>query len=345
MNEQSKRRTQTEQSDQRSSRRAESARREEEPTELSTVQFNQNAPELTRTWHSYAPATLCLNTYPNGITFSLHTATKPIRSGEKPAPEADALPWHPSQFHLRFKDTKNYLLPAGKYFLYKESYIEAVEQRLKTLKEQGLLSSAVLYFGVTSDPFASFHKKFDITMNCLQLLETYRPRRVVVQTRSPMVISALPTLKALGDRAVVAMPLETRLERSVQRYTPGQPKISERLVAAAGLRRQGITVNLVASPILPYGDIYRDAWDFADLLDKHADYITLGCLAYGKPAQESSLKALPVARKLVADKNYRWLRPHAYRHLYFALQVLAPEKLLLPVKPEESTAQLSLFAA
>ena len=316
-----------------------------QPTDLSSVQFNQNAPELTRTWHSYAPAAFCLNTYPNGITFSAHTAPKINRAEEKSDSDKNTQPWHPSQFHLRVKDTKNYLLPAGKYFLYKENYIQSVERRLITLKEQGLLSSSVIYFGVTSDPFASFHKKFDITMNCLQLLETYRPRRVVIQTRSPMVISALPTLKALGDRAVVAMPIETRLERAVQRYTPGQPKISERLVAAAGLRRQGVKVNLVASPILPYGDIYRDAWDFADMLDKHSDYITFGCLAYGKPSQESSLKALPVARKLVADKKFRWLRPHAYRHLYFALQVLAPEKLLLPVKPEEGSSQLSLFAA
>lgn len=318
---------------------------ESPPTDLSSVQFNQNAPELTRTWHSFAPAAFCLNTYPNGITFSAHTAPKTNRSDEKADSNTNTQPWHPSQFHLRFKDTKNYLLPAGKYFLYKENYIQSVERRLKTLKEQGLLSSSVIYFGVTSDPFASFHKKFDITMNCLQLLETYKPRRVVIQTRSPMVISALPTLKALGERAVVAMPIESRLERAIQRYTPGQPKISERLVAAAGLRRQGVKVNLVASPILPYGDIYRDAWDFADMLDKHADYITFGCLAYGKPSQESSLKALPVARKLVADKKFRWLRPHAYRHLYFALQVLAPEKLLLPVKPEEGSAQLSLFAA
>ena len=160
-----------------------------------------------------------------------------------------------------------------------------------------------------------------------------------------MVISALPTLNRLKGTAVVVMPIETHIERVIARYTPGQPRISERLVAAEGLRRQGIKVNIAASPILPYGEFYRDAWDFAEILERHADYVTFGCLASGSEADERTLKTLAVARKLAADKQYQWLRPHAYRYLYHALQVIAPEKLRLPVAVKHNAAQLDLFAA
>lgn len=315
------------------------------PIDIDRVRLDPNEVELTRSWHTNASAVFCVNAYPNGITVSSHSITDTIQKVDKEDEKAHPRYIAPSHFHLRSRDTKSYLLPAGKYSLYRDDHGQALERRLSQLHERGVLSSAVFYFGVTSDPFLSFNKKFDVTMSCLELLAQYRPRKVIVQTRSPMVISALPMLKALGERAVVTIPVETRLERSIARYTPGMPRISDRLVAATGLRKQGVTVNLAASPVLPYGDVCRDAWDFADMLDKHADYITVGCLASGGPGKESALKALPVAQKLVADKNYRWLRPHAYRHLYYALKVLAPEKLMLPLQERCSPAQLSLFAA
>ncbi len=224
-------------------------------------------------------------------------------------------------------------------------YAEKLEQKLSRLRKQGEMDSAVFYFGTASDPFTPFYKKFDVTVTCLELLEHYRPGLVVVQTRSPMVIAALPMLRALGNRAVVAISVESHLESMIARYTPNQPRVSERLIAAKGLRAQGARVNLVASPVLPYGEFYRDAWDFARILDEHADYITLGSLASGAQAEENQLKALPLAQKLVRDRHYRWLRPHSHRYLYYALSMTAPEKLLLPVKAPQKPGQLNLFAA
>jgi DNA repair photolyase len=251
----------------------------------------------------------------------------------------------PTQFHLRLKDTRDYQLPDGKYFLYKKDVLVALERHLSHLNQKGLLKSAVMYFGTVTDPFQTFHKKFDITTGCLELLEKYRPGRLVVQTRSPMVIAALPMFRLLGESAVAAIPVETHLERSVLRYTPGMPRISERLVAAQGLRRQGVTVNAVVSPVLPYGDFERDAWDFAELLDRHADYISLGALTSGSETEERQLRDLPISQKIAADKNFPWLRPHACKPLFEALKVIAPHKLHLPVQPLERSSQLTLFAA
>lgn len=320
---------------QRSGRKA--ARRTP-PTDISSAAFDPKAPELVRSWHSGASSIICLNPYPNGVTLSTH-------AGEPESAAGDVRRYLPGQFNLRTAEMRDYLPPTGKYFLFKENFAQTLERRLIQLRDQRQLAGAVLYFGTVNDPFANFHKKFNVTMSCLRLLEHYQPGLVVIQTRSPMVISALPTLKALGQKVVVGVPIESKLESAVARYMPGHARIADRLIAADGLRKQGIKVNLIASPVLPYGDVNRDAWDFADLLDNHADYISLGCLACGRPSDEAQLRALPVARRLVADKQYRWLRPHAYRSLYFALKVLAPEKLLLPARPRGEAAQLDLFAA
>ncbi len=314
-------------------------------------------PDDTTSWSQHAPLVCCLNSYPNGITFSVHQ-NPAISEGAEDGGDADSgagsrsaakastgQAWSADQFFLRLRETREYRPARGKYFLYKDGYQSALERHLSRLHKKGLLKSAVFYFGTTADPFMSFHKRFDVTTACLQLLERYRPGRLVIQTRSPMAIAALPTLRLLREDAVVVVPIETHLERAIARYTPGQPKIAERLVMIQGLRRQDVRVNLCAAPLLPYGDYNRDCWDFAELLDRYGDFITVGSLAHKSPASEKQLKDLPIARKLSADEQFLWLRPNAHQPLYQALSVVAPEKLRLPVSAPSAPSQMALFAA
>lgn len=313
---------------------------------INAIEFNSNCQELTRTWSSFASRVFSINVDDNGISITTHPLNASVDAESLDANvmngKKSALP---NQFHLRTKETKDYQLPTGRISHYRENSISGVEKYLARLRDNGELCSSVFYFGTAEDPFSSLDKKFDLTVPCFELLERYRPQLIVVQTRSPMVIALLPSLKMLGDRAVVCIPIETRLESAIARYTPGEPKIADRLMAANGLRIQGVRVNLMASPILPYGDFYRDAWNFAELLDRHADYITFGCLASGRPSDEIQLRNLSISRKLAADGNYRWLRPYAYKHLFSAVKVLSPKKILLPVNANKRGVQMDLFAA
>ncbi len=309
--------------------------------------FDPQANDLETSWSTHAGLILCINTYPNGVTLSAHQngETEAEEGADAAAAEARESKYSPQQFHLRFRDTRDYQLPLGRYFLHRENYAQSLEGHLSQLRKSGMLAATTVYFGTTTDPFLSLHKKFDVTMACMELLERYVPGMTVFQTRSPMIISVLPALKALGEKAVVAMPIESISEKAIARYTPGKPKIGERLVAAEGLRRQGVKVNLMASPILPYGDPKRDAWDFAEVLDRHGDYITFGSLATGSESDEKQLRSFPIAQKLEGDKQFFWLRPHCYQYVYQALKTLAPEKLQLPVKKAAAPSQLKLFAA
>lgn len=281
-------------------------------------------------WHEGASCVCCLNSYPNGITFSIHTEEQAGKGQESI-----------SRFALRLKDTRSYNLPVGKYFLYKKDVKANLEKHLWTLRKKGKLEDAVIYFGTIADPFSSFHRRFDNTMACLELLERYMPLRVVIQTRSPMLIAALPILKKYGDKAISNMFIETPKEPSILRYTPGQPSISQRLLAIQGVRNQGVKVAVTVGPVLPYGEFNRDAWDFAELLDRYADYISLSALA--SDGSEKSLRNMELALRLDADKQHKILRPEAYRPLLKALNQICPQKLDLPslVKP----SQMDLFAA
>lgn len=308
---------------------------------LREISFDPKSPELTTAWFAHRPTIITLNAYPNGVTLSVHKNPDMEQS-----PTEEEGKFSASQFHLRLKDTREYLLPQGRYTMIKENLAESLERQLRSLRDQKLLSDAVIFFGMTTDPFFGFPRKFEVTMKCVELLEKYQPGLLVVQSRSPMLLAALPLFKRLGEqRAVAVIPVESPVERTIQLFTPGQASISERLITADGLRKQGIKVNLQVSPILPYGDFYRDAWPFAEMLAEYGDYVTFGCLATGHVADEPTLKALPIAQNLTADKMFRWLRPHAYRYLFHAMQEVAPEKLLLPVRPEAKLSQLSLFAA
>ena len=294
-------------------------------------------------WHASAEHVFSVSIYPNGLSASYHKRNQILDESNSDS-ETIYRP-HFGNFHLKLKETKSYQIPSGKSFVYKEDPLKNFEEFLKNYSKQNILQKSVFYFGLTSDPFWSFDKKIKLTMGCLELLEKYQAGFVVMQTRSPLVIAALPFIKYMGDRVVVALNIETRLESVVAQYTPGQPKIASRLLAADSLRGLGVKVNLVVAPILPYGDYVRDAWGFAELLDRYGDYIILDSLTSGAHEEELQLRDLALAKKLSYNNQIKFLRPLAHAPVYAALKEIAPDKLVLPEVSMPQDRQLSLFAA
>lgn len=295
-----------------------------------------------QSWSSDAERIFCINAYPNGISVSRHDGPLKTNLKRRPHPSTDI---SSLDFSLRLRDTKNHNVPDGKCYIFKENFAREFEAFLFNLQKQRKLNSSVIYFGTVLDPFYNFNKKLHITLACIQILERYKPKRLIIQTRSPMVIAALPYIKLMEERAFVSIFLESPHESIVSRYTPEQPKISDRLTAIRGLREQGVRVNLAVSPILPYGDYEKDVWEFARFLVENGDFLTFASLAKGVSGEDVKLRAMRIARILAADGNFKLLRPNAHKYLARAVQVLAPEKLILPTTIEKEPYQLSLFAA
>lgn len=323
---------------------------------------------------------ITLNTYPNGISVTIHkpyneyksggsieegkksSRTRSRREGYGEAHREDKnsdlkssyihTPVLQSEanggldpFFLRTKETRDMHVPEGKFLVYRDAVKQNLESIFQTLAKKKLLGDTIVYLGVFTDAFHGFHRKFAQTMACLEVLERYQPGRVVIQSRSRMLLTALPTLKAMSKTAFCVIPFESRLESSIARYTPGQPRLEERLVTAAGLRAQGVGVTFSVSPILPYGETSGDLWKFAEVLISYSDRILAQPLYTGEKYEEATLRQLQIAKKLENEGHLKLLRPHAEEELLSVIKKLSPSHLKLPELVKRDPDQLALFAA
>lgn len=246
---------------------------------------------------------------------------------------------------LRINDQDSLPRLRSRYSIHRENPVHELELFLMRLSQLGELGSAVVHFGVTSDPFHPFAGRFDLAMKMLELFKRYQPGLLRLQTRSPLVVIAMPVLRVLGERAAVTLGIETPDDEMVQRYTPGLPRAGERLRAASALRRFGLEVTLQVSPVLPYGEWRRDALQFAELLDQHGDYVVVKPLSDGTPERERKIRATSLARALAHDRRFHWLRHDAANPLISALEERCASKLMLPPRAALRPKQTDMFAA
>ena len=275
--------------------------------------------------------TYTVDSFSNGIAFGQHKL------------EADQDPR--DYYSLRIRDDSELVRLRSRYVLHKNNPLAELERQLMRLSTQGVLRSSVIYLGTTTDPFHPFAGKFDASMKFLELFMRYTPGKLIVQTRSPLVVIAMPVFRKLGHRAAVTIGVETPNEDAVARYTPGLPRFEERLKAATALRRFGIPVTLQVSPVLPYGDWRADAGRFAETLVGSADYVFVRSITDGTDRVERQIRATTLAKRLAEDRKFHWLRPDTAIPLLNAIEGLAPEKLRSPNLTNLGNRQLDMFAA
>jgi DNA repair photolyase len=215
-----------------------------------------------------------------------------------------------------------------------------LERHLERLSARGELRRTTIVFGATTDPFHPFDEKFATSMRFLEIFERYAPGRLVIQTRSPLVVIGLPVLKKLRHATFVSIGIETPLEEVRQRYTPDLPTVAERWKTVRALKRFGLKVGVQVAPILPYGDWRADAGTFAQELCEHADFIVVRSViqAAGVPRPTTRL-----ARMLSQERQFFWLRQDSHKPLVDAISARAEGKLYHPAGIEPQDPQLKLF--
>lgn len=220
-----------------------------------------------------------------------------------------------------------------------------IELELMKLSKRGVLRETEFYFGVNSDPLHPFEGRFDLSMKILELFQRYVPGKLYVQTRSPLIVLALPILKKLGEHVAVHIAVETHKEDIVQRYTPNFPKAEERFKAALALKRFGVEVGFQISPLLPYGKWRKDAKKFADLLAFHADYVEFSPIRDGSQRNERNLKDSELIKKLLLDRQYEYLHVNSCDPIIEVFEEHYPERLEKPTASYLKEKQLPIFAA
>jgi len=220
-----------------------------------------------------------------------------------------------------------------------------LEAELKALADKGILRQTHIVLGSTTDPFYPFDSKFDGTMKFLSLFKKFTPGLLTVQTRSPLIVLAMPILTQLGRSAAVTIGIETPDEEVVRRYTPGLPRTEERLKAARALRSFGIEVTLQVAPVLPYGDWKKDAGGFAQMLVGAADKIHIQNIMELSAQSQTDVKYRMLSKALARDRKFHWLRRDSSDPLTKAIEALAPEKLIMSAPVHLEERQLNMFAA
>lgn len=274
-------------------------------------------------------STYTVDSFANGIAFGQHRLPK----DEDPR----------DHYYLRIEDDTELVRLRSRYTLNKQNPFCELERHLMRLSNQGTLRSSSIYFGTTTDPFLPFEHKFDASMKFLDLFRRYTPGHLTIQTRSPLIVIAMPVLAKLGIHCSVTFGLETLLDEAVRRYTPGLPRVDERLKAIATLRRFGVEVTVQAAPVLPYGEWKTDAARFAEMLVEHGDYVYVRSITDGSEAAERKLRGTALAKRLAQDRKFHWLRPDTATVLITQIEKLAPQKLRIPKREALVSKQVPLF--
>jgi DNA repair photolyase len=205
--------------------------------------------------------------------------------------------------------------PWGSWVIAKVNLAQRLRAELLAMRKSGRLECATIFMSSATDPYQGFERKLRITRGALEAFVENPVRRVLLQTRSPMVERDVDLLKQLGARVMVSITLETDDDSVRRAITPTSPSVARRLKTARLMRREGIPVQLAISPMLP-----NDAERFSMLADDAADRVIIDSYFAGDGSGGRRSRALGIG-ELYEHLGYAgWFRPGAEEHLLDAMR-------------------------
>lgn len=134
-------------------------------------------------------------------------------------------------------------------------WVDIKENALGLLRVARGLAGSHIYLGSVTDPYQPVEKQVRLTRQILSHLARLSPQpKIVVQTRSPLVVSDIPLLKEFGRNVRVNFSITTDDEDVRKAFEPRTARIAQRLDAVKSLVDAGIDVCVCVSPMLPIVD-------------------------------------------------------------------------------------------
>jgi DNA repair photolyase len=200
--------------------------------------------------------------------------------------------------------------PWGSWVIAKINLKERLLAELAAMRKNGRLETATVFMSSATDPYQGIEHKLQISRGALEAFVEYPIRRLLLQTRSPIVERDLDLLRRLGDRVMVSITLETDDDRVRRALTPTSPSVARRLQTARMMRREGIPVQLAISPMMP-----NDPERFAGLADDAADRVIIDSYFAGDGSGGRRSRTLGIG-ELYDRLGYEgWFRPGAEAQL------------------------------
>jgi DNA repair photolyase len=205
--------------------------------------------------------------------------------------------------------------PWGSWVIAKANLIERLEIELAALNREGKLESTTIFMSSATDPYQGMERAARLSRRALETFVRFPPRRLLLQTRSPMIERDIGLLAQLGAHVIVSITVETDDDAVRRAFTPTSPSVARRLLTARRLRAQGIFVQLAIAPMLP-----NHPERFAALADDAAERVIVDTYFDGDGAGGRRSRALGMG-ELYARLGYEgWFRPGAETELMAAMR-------------------------
>jgi DNA repair photolyase len=212
----------------------------------------------------------------------------------------------------------------GTWVIAKINLPEVLERELQVLAGCGKLERAAIFMSSATDPYQGIERQLGITRGALAAFIATPPRRILLQTRSPLIERDIDLLRELKDHVIASITVETDDDAVRRRFTPTSPSVARRFASIRRLRETGIFTQLAIAPMLP-----NDAARFAAIADEVADRVVVDTYFDGDGSGGRRSRSLGM-EGLYERLGYRaWFRRGAEQQLIAALRArLGPTRVL-----------------
>jgi DNA repair photolyase len=203
----------------------------------------------------------------------------------------------------------------GTWVIAKINLPDLLERELESLARNDKLGRAAVFMSSATDPYQGIELRLGITRGALAALAKKPPRRILLQTRSPLIERDIDLLRNFGDHLIASITIETDDEGVRRMFTPTSPSVARRVRCARRLREAGIFTQLAIAPMLP-----NNATHFAAVADEAADRVIIDTFFDGDGSGGRRSRSLGMA-ELYERLGYRqWFRPGAEQELLAAMR-------------------------
>ncbi|HET6330270.1 MAG TPA: radical SAM protein [Holophagaceae bacterium] len=122
-------------------------------------------------------------------------------------------------------------------------------------RERHKLHDQTVFMASATDPYQPIERDLRLTRRCLEVLLRCPTTRVIVHTRSPLILQDSGLLKAFGERLSVGFSIPTDDDTVRQVTEPDAPPIPTRWSTVERLVQAGIRVGIAAAPLMPVRDV------------------------------------------------------------------------------------------
>ena len=212
----------------------------------------------------------------------------------------------------------------GDWVIAKANLVELLEKELQRLAQSDRLAHTTVFMSSATDPYQGCERTLKLSRRALELFVQFPPRRILVQTRSPLIERDIDLLQQLRRTVIASITIETDDDLVRRAITPTSASINRRSLTARRLRAAGIYTQIAIAPMLP-----NQPDRFAAMVDEAAHRVIVDTYFDGDGSKGRRTRALGIG-ELYRRLGYEgWFRPGAEADLIAALrQRLGADRVL-----------------